>query len=290
MASRSSDPARSTCISSTPRTRPAASARRASSPDGAASAGLVAAMIALRIPSATSCVGVIEMSVIPTASRPSRNSVMLRAPAMQPAYEPRSKRSAGDRRSSATMSEMPMRPPGRRTRAISRKTDGLSAARFTTQLLITTSIESAGSGIASMWPLRNSTLVAFASAALRWASASISSVMSSPKARPVGPTRLADNRTSIPPPDPRSRTRSPSRRSATAVGLPQPSDARTAASGSSLRSSAEYSSEPIGFVPRSTAIAARRPDGGGGVVLADGLVDGFGRCAVDDHRFLLAIA
>ena len=33
MASRSSDPARSTCISSTPRTRPATSARRASSPE-----------------------------------------------------------------------------------------------------------------------------------------------------------------------------------------------------------------------------------------------------------------
>ena len=49
----------------------------------------------------------------------------------------------------------------------------------------------------------------------------------------------------MPPPDPRSRTRSPSRRSATAVGLPQPSEARTAASGSSARSRAEYSSAPI---------------------------------------------
>ena len=79
------------------------------------------------------------------------------------------------------MSVMPIRPPGRRTRAISRKTAGLSAARFTTQLLMTTSIESAGRGIASIWPLRNSTLVAPASAALRCARASISSVMSSPK-------------------------------------------------------------------------------------------------------------
>ena len=35
--------------------------------------------------------------------------------------------------------------------------------------------------------------------------------MSSPYAFPVGPTRFADSRTSIPPPEPRSRTVSPSR-------------------------------------------------------------------------------
>ena len=66
---------------------------------------------------------------------------------MQPTYEPRSARSVGVSASSATMSLIPSRPPGRSTRAISRKTAGLSAARLTTQLLITTSIESAGSGI-----------------------------------------------------------------------------------------------------------------------------------------------
>ena len=175
--------------------------------------------------------------------------------------------------SSATMSLIPSRPPGRSTRAISRKTAGLSAARLTTQLLITTSIDSAGSGMASMWPLRNSTLVAPASAAFRCASASISSVMSRPNARPVGPTRFADRRTSMPPPEPRSRTRSPGRRSATAVGLPQPSDARTAASGSSARSRAQY--RPA----RSSRVAAtgRRPGGRGQrgrrIALPDGLVD-----------------
>ena len=42
------------------------------------------------------------------------------------------------------MSVMPTRPPGRRTRAISAKTAGLSAARLTTQLLMTTSIEFGG--------------------------------------------------------------------------------------------------------------------------------------------------
>ena len=61
--------------------------------DGA-SAGLVARMIALTIPSATACDGVIETSASPTASRPSRNSETDSAPAMQPTYEPRSARSA----------------------------------------------------------------------------------------------------------------------------------------------------------------------------------------------------
>ena len=42
------------------------------------------------------------------------------------------------------MSLMPIRPPGRSTRAISAKTARLSAARLTTQLLMTTSIDSAG--------------------------------------------------------------------------------------------------------------------------------------------------
>ena len=59
---------------------------------GRASAGFVALMIALIIPSVTVCDGVIETSVRPTASRPSRNSETDRAPAMQPAYEPRSAR------------------------------------------------------------------------------------------------------------------------------------------------------------------------------------------------------
>ena len=49
----------------------------------------------------------------------------------------------------------------------------------------------------------------------------------------------------MPPPDPRSSTRSPSWSSATAIGLPHPRLARTAASGISARSSAEYSPGPI---------------------------------------------
>ena len=57
------------------------------------------------------------------------------------------------------MSLTPMRPPGRRTRAISRKTAGLSEARLMTQLLMTTSTLASSSGSASIVPLRNSTFV-----------------------------------------------------------------------------------------------------------------------------------
>ncbi len=131
-----------------------------------------------------------------------------------------------------------MRPPGLRTRKVSANTAGLSVERLITQLEITTSMVLAGSGIASMVPLRNSTLVAPAFSALARARASISSVMSSPYAFPVGPTRRAESRTSMPPPEPRSNTLSPSRSSATAVGLPQPREAATASAGRAARSSA----------------------------------------------------
>jgi hypothetical protein len=56
----------------------------------------------------------------------------------------------------------------------------LVGERLMTQLEMTTSTLSSGSGIASIWPQRNSTLVALASAAFARASSSISSVMSSP--------------------------------------------------------------------------------------------------------------
>lgn len=80
----------------------------------------------------------------------------------------------------ATTSEMPMRPPGTRTRKVSANTTGLSTDRLITQLEITTSVVWAGSGMASMVPSRNSTLVALALAALARTRLSISSVMSRP--------------------------------------------------------------------------------------------------------------
>src|SRR5450759_5452320 len=50
----------------------------------------------------------------------------------------------------------------------------------------------------------------------------------------------------MPPPDPRSRTVSPGFNSASAVGLPQPSDAFSAASGTSPACPASYRLEVIG--------------------------------------------
>src|SRR5581483_8927641 len=93
---------------------------------------------------------------------------------------------------------------------------------------------------------RNSALV---TPAFRWfsrASASISGVRLSPYALPLGPTRRAERSTSMPPPEPRSSTTSPSWSSASAVGLPQPSDARTASAGSAAVSPWGYRLEVIG--------------------------------------------
>src|SRR5204863_208512 len=78
-------------------------------------------------------------------------------------------------------------------------TAGLSVERLITQFEITTSTESAGSGTCSITPFTKCTFVTPASTAFRRASASISSVMSSPYAMPVGPTRLAERITSMPP-------------------------------------------------------------------------------------------
>src|ERR1051325_3574784 len=74
----------------------------------------------------------------------------------------------------------------------------------------------------------------------------MSSVISSPYALPVGPTRLAESNTSIPPPEPRSSTVSPSFSSASAVGLPQPSEAFTANSGKASTWPLSYKSRVIG--------------------------------------------
>src|SRR3954462_3447084 len=68
--------------------------------------------------------------------------------------------------------------------------------------------------------------------------------MSRPIALPVAPTRRAEMSTSAPAPEPRSSTVSPSDRSATAVGTPQPSDALTAPAGTAARSASSYSRPP----------------------------------------------
>src|SRR5207302_6944813 len=161
-----------------------------------------------------------------------------------------------------TTSDTAKRPPGLSTRNASPSTRRLSAERLITQFEMTTSTEASGSGMFSISPFKNST---FATPDLRWfsrASASISSVMSRPYAFPVEPTRLAESSTSIPPPEPRSSTISPACSSARAVGLPQPSEASTAPSGSAAVSPASYRFELTGSQPQlppcpsSTRVAA----------------------------------
>lgn len=83
-----------------------------------------------------------------------------------------------------------------------------------------------------MLTLWKATLSSPAFAAFARARSSISSVMSRPMARPVGPTRRAAISTSPPAPEPRSSTTSPSCSSATAVGTPQPREAASAGSSS----------------------------------------------------------
>ena len=104
-----------------------------------------------------------------------------------------------------------------------------------------------------------------ASAAFRRARASMSSVISRPYALPVGPTRRADKITSMPPPDPRSSTTCPVSSCASAVGLPQPSDANTAASGNSSVSPFTYrfdvigSTDPLNSVPPQQELVGPQP-------------------------------
>src|SRR6266487_728667 len=82
--------------------------------------------------------------------------------------------------------------------------------------------------------------------------------MSRPYALPVGPTRFAESNTSIPPPDPRSRTVWPGSRVSRAVGLPQRSDAVTASAGRPLVSASEYRFDVIGS-PQPHAVGPQQP-------------------------------
>src|SRR5215208_2974076 len=157
-----------------------------------------------------------------------------------------------------TMSETANLPPDLRTRNASEITLGLSVERLMTQLEITTSTLSSGSGISSMCPFRHSTFSTPASARFFSASASISSVMSRPYALPPGETLLAESSTSMPPPLPKSRTTSPGESVARAVGLPHPNEAAPAASGSPPSSSAEYP-PPVQSTPSASESSPRSP-------------------------------
>ena len=107
-------------------------------------------------------------------------SARVSAPAMQPTSGGHVCRVASSMSWSATTSETAKRPPGLSTRAVSRSTCGLSPERLITQLEMTTSTVSAGSGIASMWPLSQLDVLDAGLAWLARARSSISSVMSRP--------------------------------------------------------------------------------------------------------------
>ena len=141
---------------------------------------------------------------------------------MQPAQASSARFTLAGSSLSSTMSEIASRPPGLSTLNASRITAPLSSARLMTQLEMTTSTDASGSGTSSIVPLRKVALSTPAFALLRLASSSISSVMSTPYARPPGATRRAESSTSSPPPLPRSRTTSPGWSSASSSGFPQP--------------------------------------------------------------------
>src|SRR5688500_13236869 len=167
----------------------------------------------------------------PTARRSRMNSCSSSAPATHPIHNSMLLLTGPGTSPRTTTSDTANRPPGLRTRNASARTFFLSADRLITQLEMMTSTDASGRGMRSISPLRNSTFVAPARSLFALASASISSVMSRPYTLPVGPTRFAERRTSIPPPDPRSSTVSPSCSSARAVGFPQPSVASIASAG-----------------------------------------------------------
>ena len=95
---------------------------------------ILARMIAEPAWSWTRWVSRISTSSKPAASSSRSNSSSVSAPAMQPVHCAMSRRVASSMSGSATMSVTAKRPPGRSTRAASRKTDGLSAERLITQL------------------------------------------------------------------------------------------------------------------------------------------------------------
>src|SRR5258708_15777947 len=187
------------------------------------------------------------------------------APATQPTQRSMFCRICASTSPRVTTSETASRPPGFSTRKASRSTASLSAERLITQFEMITSTELSGNGMCSISPLKNSTFSAPALRLFSFASANISSVISRPYALPVGPTRLAESKTSMPPPEPRSRTTSPGFNLANAVGLPHPSEACSASSGTCCICDASYRLEVIGSqlvvasaVPQQLPLVPRR--------------------------------
>ncbi len=110
-------------------------------------------------PSITGWLASIEMSANPACSRAATYSVRVRAPLTQSTQLSGSSVSTPGRSASAATSAMARRPQAGETRIASPRTRPLSTANAITQLDRTTSTLASGKGMASRWPLRNSTLV-----------------------------------------------------------------------------------------------------------------------------------
>src|SRR6266481_1015178 len=208
----------------------------------------------------------IRVGSISTCSNPadtslSRYSLSSSAPATQPTQRSMFWRICASTSPRVTTSETASRPPGLSTRKASRNTASLLAERLITQFEMITSTELSGNGMCSISPLKNSTFSAPALRLFSFASASISSVMSNPYAFPVGPTRFAESKTSMPPPEPKSRTTSPGFNLASRVGFPQPSEACSASPGICSFCAASYRLEVIGsqLVPLPPAVPQQVP-------------------------------
>ena len=124
------------------------------------------------------------------------------------------------------------RPPGFSTRNASRSTRSLSPERLITQLEMITSTELSGSGMCSISPFRNSTFVHAGLALIlprqrQHLVGHVEAVGFARRAQPGAPTAARRCRRRSPG---RARSR-PHCNSASAVGLPQPSDASTASAG-----------------------------------------------------------
>ena len=142
------------------------------------------------------------------------------------------KRLPACRRPRTTTSDTAKRPPGFSTRKASAMTRSLSADRLITQFEMITSTELSGSGMLLDLALQELDVRRARTSAGSRARARASR-RSCPGRRPCrsGRRACAESSTSMPPPEPRSSTISPGFSSASAVGLPQPSEASSASAG-----------------------------------------------------------
>src|SRR2546428_13273342 len=114
----------------------------------------------------------------------------------------------------------------------------LAKRQVITPLEMTTSMAWSGTGMSSIRPSRNSTLVSPAARAWAWASARISGFRSTPLTLPAGPTCHAAMMLSSPAPLPRSSTTSPGCKRLRRCGLPTPANDATAPPGARSSQSA----------------------------------------------------